>query len=64
LFGPAQRIAGAIVGEVSVLPPGVDPAEPCAEVLLYRHAEEPADGEIIWGGPTLRRSCGQVLAVR
>jgi hypothetical protein len=34
-------------------------------VLLYRRAEEPApDGEIIWGGPTLRRTFAATFAIR
>jgi hypothetical protein len=42
---------------VSVLPPGVDPAEPCAEVLLYReNAADLEDGVVSYGdGQVIRR---------
>jgi hypothetical protein len=73
-FGPADRVVGAIVGEVSVLAPGVAPAEPLAEVLLYREAEArpparsvaavgssgraAATGVVTYGGKVIRRPCG------
>jgi len=78
-FGPAERVVGAIVGEVSVLSPGVDPAEPLAEVLMFREAEAKpsrsvaavgsaaAIGDrVFYGKPgdVIRRPCGKVLAIR
>jgi hypothetical protein len=39
----AERVGSAFVGEVSVLPPGVEPAEPLARVMVMeRSRPEPA----------------------
>jgi hypothetical protein len=44
---------------------GVDPAEPCAEVLLYRRAEErAADAEVFYGGAVLRGTFPGTFAIR
>lgn len=39
LGSDADVVASGILNEVSVLSPGVRPAEPCAEVLLFERAE-------------------------
>jgi len=58
----AERVTSAFVNEVSVLPPGVKPAEPRAQVvhleaepIAHRHQPEP-EGEVIYGnGQLIRR---------
>jgi hypothetical protein len=69
----AKRVTSAFVKEVSLLPPGVEPAEPLAQVLWIGEAESPAAGlssdrpvagEVILGGERIaRRYTGQILAV-
>jgi len=54
-FSEGELIAKAFVSEVSILSPGVKPAEPLAEVLLFRPAEalrSPATGS----GPSSDRA--------
>lgn len=71
------RFTGGLVTEVSLLPPGVRPAEPRAKVVLLRTEEERASspaavstsdravaGEVILGGHRIvRHGVGKVLAV-
>lgn len=60
-----MRVTSAIVREVSVLSPGVNPAEPLARVVcLTRERAEPED-EIIYGGPLLvRPGIGRITHVQ
>jgi hypothetical protein len=61
----AKRVVSAFVSEVSVLPPGVEPAEPLAEVLWIGEPEVAA-GDVFYGDGTMitRYGIGQVLGVR
>ncbi len=71
-----ERVTSAIVREVSLLSPALEPAEPLAQVVLLQcstarssapttRAALPADGVIHTPpGATLRRPGGQVLGVR
>jgi hypothetical protein len=52
----------AIVEEVSLLSSECTPFEPLAHVALLRAV--PTDGEVIHGGPIIRRPIGQILRVR
>jgi hypothetical protein len=62
--GDWRRVLRALVSEVSVLSPGIEPAEPRAKVmLLERH--EPAGGiHVKHGQRIVRHGIGKVLAVR
>jgi len=71
----AQRVGAAFVGEVSVLPPGVEPAEPLARVITFAPAKEPKPaarhpakpkGAVTYGSGQLliRPNIGTVLSVR
>ena len=69
-----ERVTKAIVKEVSLLSPALEPAEPLAQVVLVQRSTStptnrasamPADGVIHTPpGATLRRPGGQVLGVR
>ena len=68
-IGGWTRLNRALVTEVSVLPPGVEPREPRAQVLLLERAptavttsDRAAVGEPVMSG-MIRRQLGQVLAV-
>jgi hypothetical protein len=69
-FTECEHIMAALVNEVSILSPGTLPAEPLARVLSLRpirrsDATTPGPaGEVIYGGPIIRRNIGQVLGVR
>jgi hypothetical protein len=57
-------VRSALVTEVSVLSPGVRPAEPLAKVVFLReHATEP-EGEVFYGGPRLTRYFETTITVR
>jgi hypothetical protein len=61
-----RRILRGLVTEVSILSPGVLPAEPLAQVVLLREtaSESERGGQLIHGGALIRRAgIGQVLAV-
>lgn len=69
-------VCSAIVDEVSLLSPGVEAAEPLAEVAVLQRVDQAspavrpsspgrAAGEVIYGGQRIRRpNVGQVLGVR
>ena len=72
-----QRVTRAIVREVSLLSPAVEPAEPLAQVVLVRHAPAavspgpagaaPRTGNVVIpsNGQLIRRpNIGRVLGVR
>ena len=62
-----ERVTSALVKEVSLLSPGVEPSEPRACVLSFRPTVEPTasrEGQVILGGPTLRRSFPTKLTIR
>jgi hypothetical protein len=71
-LGATQRILRGLVTEVSVLSPGVEPAEPRAKVVLLRHADrpaptvahEPALAHIDNTGLLMRPGIGRILGVR
>ena len=63
-FGETERVFKALVSEVSVLAPGVKPAEPCAEVWSYRRTEPKPAARVLEPQLLVRPSIGQVLGVR
>jgi hypothetical protein len=66
--GRCERVRHAHVTEVSILSPDTRPCEPLAEVTsLRRRQPEPTrepEGEIIWGGPMVRRDFKTTFTVR
>jgi len=68
-FTACEHVMDAFVREVSILSPGIKPAEPLARVLRLAPVDEPPSpasaGEIIHGGAKIvRPSIGQVLGVK
>ena len=62
-----ERVTSALVKEISLLSPGVEPSEPRACVLSFRPMEEPTasrEGEVFFGGETIRRDFPATLTVR
>jgi hypothetical protein len=74
IYNGWEVIRDGLVTEVSVLSPGVKPAEPLAQLITFTRQESPpattrADrpsvaGEVFYGGAVIRRNVGRVLAVR
>ena len=63
--GSGGRCRPRRLGGGRVLSPAVEPAEPRAEVLLLREAAPPEpEGEIIGGGPVVRRTFQTTFTVR
>lgn len=65
--GRCERVERADITEVSILSPATLPGEPLAEVTLLRtdpKQEREREGEIIWGGPTVRRYYPTTITVR
>ena len=66
-LGDAERVLRGLATEVSVLSPGRRPAQPRAQVALFRRSTDEAapGGQVFYGGEMIRRpAIGTIIGIR